>query len=177
MNFEILHHETLLEGRAFNVQRVTARLPDDSVRHYDLVDHRSAVVLVPIDEQGRIWFVRQYRIGAAQILLELPAGVLEDGEDPQAGAHREIREEIGLAAGRLEKLGGMFPTPGYCNEYLHVYLASELYPAPLKADADEFLAAEAIPAERVYQMIYNGEICDGKTIAALLMVQPFLKRS
>lgn len=174
MKFELIDHETLYQGRAFDVQRVQARLPNGVLRHYDLVDHRAAVTLVPVDEQGRIWFVRQYRVGAQSELLELPAGVMEAGEDPETCAAREIREEIGMAARQLRSLGNFFLAPGYSNEYMHIFLATGLYPAPLPADADEFLQCEPFPARQAYDLAAAGQIQDGKSLAALLLAHPFL---
>ena len=176
MKFEILNHESMYSGRAFNVDRVEARLPDGQVRHYDLVQHRGAVTLVPVDVQGRVWFVRQYRIGADAELLELPAGVMESGEDPALSAAREIREEIGMAARSLEKIGEFFMAPGYSSEFMFVYLATDLYAAPLPADADEFLQTEAIPLVEALQMARDGRIRDGKTLAALLLAQEALQK-
>lgn len=174
MQSQIINRQTVLEAHAFNVQRVNIHLPDGRIRPYDLVVHNPAVTIVPVNEQGEIYFVRQFRVGACEMLLELPAGVLDTGEDPAIGAAREIREEIGLAAGRLEKLGDFFMAAGYCDEFMHVYLARELKPDPLSGDADEFLQVVHYPAAQVYEMVRNGQLKDAKTLAALLLARPYL---
>jgi ADP-ribose pyrophosphatase len=161
MTFEWLEQKEIYRGRAFAVANVKVRLPDGRITHYDLVEHSGAVTLVPVDDQNRIWFVRQFRMGAKGSLLELPAGTLEKNEDPAVCAAREIREETGLAARNVTKLGEFFLAPGYSSENMHVYLMTDLYEAPLDHDDDEFLQAEAIP--------------DGKTLACLLMAMPYLK--
>jgi ADP-ribose pyrophosphatase len=118
--------------------------------------------------------VRQYRHATKQELLELPAGTLEPGEEPEACARREAREEIGMAARLIQKIGEFFLAPGYSNEYMRVYLAIDLTPDPLKGDDDEFITVERIPLEQAYNLAESGEIRDGKTLAALLLAKPYL---
>ena len=175
MTFEWLDQEEIYRGRAFAVEKVKVRLPDGRITYYDLVDHSGAVTLIPVDDQNRIWFVRQYRMGAKGALLELPAGTLEKNEDPALCAAREIREETGLAARNITKLGEFFLAPGYSSEHMHVYLMTDLYTAPLEHDDDEFLQTEAIPVKTVWEMIRKNQINDGKTLACLLMAMPYLK--
>jgi ADP-ribose pyrophosphatase len=175
MIFDWLEEEEIYRGRAFAVEKVKVRLPDGRITHYDLVNHTGAVTLVPVDEQNRIWFVRQYRMGAKGELLELPAGTLEKNEDPALCAAREIREETGLAARNVTKLGEFFLAPGYSSEHMYVYLMTDLYEAPLEHDDDEFLQTEAIPVDTVWEMIQKNQINDGKTLACLLMAMPYLK--
>jgi ADP-ribose pyrophosphatase len=127
-----------------------------------------------LDNQGCVWFVRQYRHATQQELLELPAGTLEAGEEPEICARREVREEIGMAAGMIQKIGEFFLAPGYSSEYMRVYLATDLTPDPLKGDDDEFITVVRIPLEQAYKMVDSGEIRDGKTLAALLLVKPYL---
>lgn len=175
MPYETLQSETLYRGRAFNVRRDEVSLPDGKRARLDIVEHVGAVTIVPLDSQNRIWFVRQYRHPAGRMMLELPAGTLGAGEAPEACAAREIREETGLAAGVLRKIGEFFLAPGYSTEYMHIYLATQLYPSPLPGDADEFLSAEAIPAAEAYRMAENGEIHDSKTLAVLLLAKGYIK--
>ncbi len=171
MTHQILKIEEVYQARAFNVQRVHIRLPDGKERPYDLVDHPDSITIVPVDEDGSLYFVNQFRLGVGGDLLELPAGVLEPGEDPLEGAAREVREETGLAARSIEKLGDFWLAAGYCNERMTVYLASGLYPGPLEQDADEFLQLVKIPAAEAYAMARRGEIHDSKTLASLLLAQ------
>jgi ADP-ribose pyrophosphatase len=169
MDFNLLNSEKRYQGRAFDVRRDQLRAPDGQTLSLDIVEHVGAVTLVPLDEQGRIWFVRQYRHAAGRVLLELPAGTLEAGEDPQVCAHREIREEIGQAAGKVEKLGEFFLAPGYSTEYMHVFMATQLKPDPLPGDEDEFLSVSVIPLAQVMDLVRSGELSDAKSLAALLL--------
>ncbi|OGO63274.1 MAG: hypothetical protein A2Z45_03220 [Chloroflexi bacterium RBG_19FT_COMBO_55_16] len=174
MAFETISSETSYQGKVFDVRRDQIRLPNGKSVSLDIVEHPGAVTLVPIDEQGQVWFVRQYRYAAQVELLELPAGSLDKGESPQACALREVREEIGMAAGQLQKVGEFFLAPGYSTEYMYVYLATNLRPDPLEADADEFLTVESVPADQAYKMAESGQIQDGKTLAALYLARPRL---
>jgi len=174
MSYEIRERETTYRARAFDVQKVKIQLPNQRTASYDLVDHNDSISVVPVDAEGNILFVHQYRVGAEKELLELPAGVLEDDEDPQAGAARETREEIGMSAGKMLLLGGYYLAPGYCNEHMSAFLATELKEDPLPADDDEFLRVEAIPIAKAYQLAFGGEISDSKSLAALLLAYPYL---
>jgi ADP-ribose pyrophosphatase len=174
MNFTPQKREKVYSGRAFDVEILTMQLPDGKVRNYDLVQHRGAVTIVPVDPAGNILFVRQYRIGAGMELLELPAGVLNQAEPPAEAAAREVREETGMAAGKMELLGDFYMVPGYSTEHMFVYLATELHPDPLDQDDDEFLELIAIPTAEALRMAGSGEIHDGKSLAALMMVQSYL---
>jgi len=171
MNFKPIRRETIYKGRVFHVEKVQMQLPTGEIRTYDLVNHPSAVVIVPQDADGNILFVRQYRVGAGGELLELPAGLLKDGEDPTEAATREMQEETGMGAGNMMRLGNFYSSPGYSSEYMHIYLATSLYPAPLEQDDDEFIQLEAIPAAKALQMARGGEIHDAKTLAALLLAE------
>ena len=176
MPYELLKTEIVYPGRAFTIRRDTLRLPDGHETRLDIVEHVGSVVIIPLDEQGNLLFVRQYRHATGQDLLELPAGTLNKGEAPEACAHREIREETGMAAGHMQDLGGFYLAPGYSTEYMHVYLATDLHPDPLEADADEFLSVEKIPLTRALAIARGGEIPDAKSLAALLMVQAALEK-
>lgn len=174
MDYRIINSETVHQGRAFNVERVQTRLPDGRLTFYDLVKHEDSVSIVPVDKEGNIWFVNQFRIGTGKTLLELPAGVFEPGETPLKCARREIREEIGMAAGQLKLLGEMYLAPGYSSENMYIFLATNLRPDPLKADVDEFIQTQTIPVSQVFQMVKNKDIHDSKTLASLLLAKSYL---
>jgi ADP-ribose pyrophosphatase len=176
MPFELLKTEVVYNGRAFTVRRDRLRLPDGHETRFDIVEHVGSVIIIPLDGRGNLLFVRQYRHAAGLDLLELPAGTLDEGEAPEACAHREIREETGMAAGTMRSLGGFYLAPGYSTEYMHVYLATDLHPDPLEADADEFLTLEAIPLARALEIARAGEIPDAKSLAALLLAQSALEK-
>jgi ADP-ribose pyrophosphatase len=169
MKFETIHSQKIYQGRAFNVRRDEVRLPDGNSTQLDIVEHSGAITILPLDADGNIWFVRQYRHAAGDTLLELPAGTLEPGEPPENAARREIREEIGMAADTLTLLGEFFLAPGYSTEYMYVYLATGLYPSPLKQDADEFLSIEKIPASHVPQLVAEGSLRDAKSLVSLYL--------
>lgn len=171
MTHRILSRKTVYTGHVFEVEKVHVALPNGRLRDYDLVVHGQAITIVPLAPNGDVLFVNQYRLGAEGDLLELPAGMLEAGEDPLEGALREIREETGMAAGRMELLGSFFMGAGYCTEKLHAYFATDLAPSPLPQDADEFIDLVRIPAAEALEMARSGRLQDGKTIAALLMAE------
>jgi ADP-ribose pyrophosphatase len=175
MPFELLRSETLLKGRAFLIRRDYLKTPDGHETKLDIIEHGGSVVIVPVDKDGNLIFVRQYRHAAGTDLLELPAGTLEKDEDPAVCAAREIREETGFAADKIEKIGDFYLAPGYSTEFMHVYLAQGLRHDPLEADTDEFLSVETIPFAEAIQMAEKGEIPDAKSLAALLLAKPHLK--
>ncbi len=176
MAFDLVSSEDIYRGRAFNVRRDQVRLPDGRLYHLDIIDHRPAVTMLPVDEQGQIWFIRQYRHAAGKTLLELPAGVMEAEESPEASAQREIREEIGMSAGKLRRIGGFFLAPGYSTEYMHVFLASDLHASPLKQDEDEFLSVEKVSANQVKALIEGGVIQDAKSLLALFLARAYINQ-
>lgn len=176
MAFEKLDSELIFKGRVFNITRLHVRLPDKKESYYEMVSHPGAVSIVPVDEQGRILLVRQFRPAAWQDVLELPAGTLEKDEDPLDCAGRELREETGWAARKIEKLGAFYLAPGYSSECLHMFLARDLYHSPLQADQDEFINVEAVPIAQAYEMAHSGVFKDGKTLAGLLLAEPYLKQ-
>lgn len=158
----------------FTVKRVTLSFPDGVARDYDLVDIQNAVTILPLDDDGNVYFVRQYRIGARKELLELPAGKIEVEEDPLLTAQRELREEIGMAARTWVSLGNFYMTPGYASEYMHCYLAQGLYRDPLNPDSDEFLNILRIPISQALEMIDTQSIEDSKTLAVFMLARRFL---
>lgn len=170
MTYPVLHSETLYTGKIFTVLQEEVQAPDGHVMHLDIVKHGGAVAFVPVDSQGRVLLVRQYRHPAGQELLEIPAGTLEPGEDPDACVVRECREETGMKPAVVQHLGGAFLAPGYSSEYLHFYRASELTPAPLDPDEDEDLSVVAMTLEDMRAAVRSGDIVDGKTIAVLALL-------
>lgn len=177
MGYETKHSETVYLGKAFDVRRDQILLPDGKETTFDVVVHPGAVTLIPIDSAGRILFVRQYRYAIGEELLELPAGTLDEGEEPEACAHREIREETGMSAGKLEKIGEFFLVPGYSTEYMYIYLASDLKPDPLPGDEDEFITVEAIAIQKIPELISQGILRDAKSLSALFLAEPYLSRN
>jgi ADP-ribose pyrophosphatase len=174
MSYSILHEETVYQGKVFDLARIRFKLPNGKEPVFEIVKHHGAVTVLPIDDQGNVWFIRQFRLGAGQELLELPAGLLEEGESAEHSAAREVQEEIGMAAGRLQRLGEFYMVPGYSTEKLEIYLATDLYPSVLPTDEFELLEKVVVPVAEALRMARAGEIKDGKTLATLFLAQPFL---
>lgn len=174
MGFTLLDSKKIFKGKVFNVRQDQVRMPNGKSARVDVVEHAASVTLLPVDDQGKVWFIRQYRHPAGQELLELPAGVLDEDEDPADGAGRELREEIGMAALSLVEIGKFFLVPGYSTEFMHVFLATGLYEAPLDQDEDEFLSVEKLGVREAYDMAEAGELRDGKSIAALMLARAHL---
>lgn len=175
MSFDLINSEIIYPGKAFTIRRDKVRLPDGRETRLDVVEHHGSVVLVPIDDQGNLLFVRQYRHAAGKDMLELPAGTLDEGEQPQACAARELREETGQAARNLQSLGGFYLAPGYSTEYMFVFLATGLYPSPLQADEDEFLQVQPVPLDQALDQAHTGVVPDAKSLAALFLARNALK--
>ena len=176
MPFELIRSEILLQGRAFKVRRDTLKTPDGRETKLEIIEHGGSVVLIPVDHEGNLLFVRQYRHAAGEDLLELPAGTRNDEEPFEECAAREIREETGLEAGKLQKIGGFYLVPGYSTEFMAVFLATELKENPLQADEDEFLQVEKVPLKQAVEMAEHGEIQDAKSLAALLLARSHLEK-
>lgn len=174
MPIEIITREIMYKGHAFNVRRDKVRFQNQNIGQLDIIEHPGAVTIVPVDADGRVIFVCQYRHAAGEELLELPAGTLDADEPPENCAAREIREETGFAAGNLVKLGEFYLAPGYSTEYMTVYLATDLHPSPLPRDKDEFITIERVPVEQAYQLAFNGRLQDGKSLAALLLARDYI---
>lgn len=168
--------KTLFQTKLFDVEAIQLELPDRKHLTYNLVRHADSVTILPVDEKGCIHWVRQYRVGAEMELLELPAGVIDTGENPLECAQREIQEEIGMKATELRALGSYYLAPGYCSEVNYCFLARQLNPSQLIQDEDEFIDIQIIAVEVSYQMARQGKIKDAKSLAALLLAEPFLSR-
>lgn len=142
----------------------------------EIIHHPGAVVLVPIDSEGKILLIQQWRRAVKEILLELPAGTLEEHEEPKGCALRELQEETGFTAEKLTKIGGFYTVPGFCNEYLHLFLAERLRPSPLPPDDDEAIRLISMTVKEALLAIEQNQIRDAKTIAGILWYNLLRKR-
>lgn len=175
MDFKVIASQNIYQGKAVNLWVERVKYPDGREISLEVIHHPGAVTILPVDEDGQVWFVCQYRHPVGGMFLELPAGTMEKGEAPEETAAREIREEIGMAAGKITKLGSFYMAPGYSDEYMHVYLATQLTPAPLAQDEGEFIQVEKYSLEAVYAMLEDGTIQDGKTFAAFTLAKNHLE--
>lgn len=167
-----LHEETigterLYDGHIVNLRRDTVRLGDGHEAMREVVEHGQAVVVLAIDDDGLITFVRQWRVPVAGALLELPAGGVDPGESPEAAAERELQEEVGLKPGSLERVAGFWVAPGWATEYLHAYIARDCVPSSLPADADERLEVQRHTLGEAMDLVKQGVIEDAKSIILL----------
>ena len=168
---KILSSQKVFEGRVFNVTVDTVSEGELTYQR-EVVHHNGSAVIVPIFDDGTVALVRQYRHPAVKYLLEVPAGTLAKGERPEIGAARELKEELGLDAARLEKLSEFFVSPGFCEEKMWVYLATELSEGEQTLDDDEILDIVRLPIAEALEMITSGEIEDAKTIIGLMLAAP-----
>lgn len=147
------------------------KLPDGREASREVVEHSGAVGVVPLTGEGQVYLVRQYRYPIGKVTLEIPAGKLEEGEDPLDCARRELKEEVGIEASRWEPLLTFYTTPGFSNEVMHLFLATELSKKEAQPDQDEFLQIVSLPLEEALEKARTGEIMDAKTILSLLLVR------
>ena len=157
------------DGKIIGVRVDTVELSNGIQSEREIVEHGESVVMVPVDSEGMVLLVRQYRKSPEKYLLETPAGGLEEGESPKEGAIRELQEEIGFIAGNLQRLPGFWIAPGFCTEYMHAYIATDLRAKALPPDEDENIEVVRVHLDSISELIRSGEIEDAKSIAALLM--------
>lgn len=161
--------ETIYDGKLFQVVKEQVLLANGNERVRELVIHPGAVALVVVDQDGKLILVRQYRRAADRVLLEIPAGTRERGEDAETCARRELTEETGYESGSVKHLGGFYSAPGFCTEYLECYLMTDLVEKTGTADEDENIELERLTADEALEAIRRGEICDAKSISGILM--------
>ena len=165
---ETLGSTEVFRGRIFRVTVDQVSLEDGSVSQREIVHHHGGAAILPLDEDGNVTMVRQFRYAFSRELMEIPAGKLEAGEDPRAAAIRELEEECGLLAGQVTDLGCIYPTVGYDDEIIYLYLARDLRKTAARPDQGEFLTLETHPLEELTALALSGGLRDGKTVAAVL---------
>ena len=167
----VIGSRDIYAGKLIHLRLDTVQLPNGHESKREIVSHRGAVCVVPVRADGVVLMVRQFRLAAGKVLLEIPAGTMEAGEDPDACAARELEEETGFKPGALHKLFRAYLSPGYSTESVHAYLATNLTAGTIHLDAGENVSLVEIPLDEIEKHILSGEIEDAKTIAALLMAQ------
>jgi ADP-ribose pyrophosphatase len=167
MKPEILATRSIYDGKIFDV--VESEIRHDDVQYKrEIVIHKGSAVIIPVFADGKVALVRQYRYAAEKFLLEVPAGTLNKDEDPQLGAERELEEEIGVRAGKVEKLTEFYVSPGFLTEKMHLFLATDLTPTKQNLEVDEILTVERLSFSDAFALIRRGEIEDAKTIIGLM---------
>jgi ADP-ribose pyrophosphatase len=171
---EVVSSEQAFDGRVVKVFLDDVRLPDGRHARWERVAHPGAVGIVPLMEDNTVLLVRQYRHAVRGVLLEIPAGKLDTGELPADTARRELAEEVGMKAGEMLQLAEFYNSPGYSDEYFHLYLARELEEEKGEPEPDEFLEIERLPLADALGMIPTGAIRDAKSIIGLSLAMMFL---
>ena len=156
------------EGRIIRLRVDKAQLPNGKIATREVVEHNGGVCIAALTEQQELLFVRQFRYPYQEVVLELPAGKIDKGEEPLACGKRELTEETGASAQQYRSLGRLYPSPGYCGEVIHLFLATGLSFGRMNLDEDEFLEVERIPLEKAVQMVLDNEVPDAKTQVAVL---------
>lgn len=176
MAYERLSREVNYEGKIVEMCTDRIALPNGKVVEWDMVHHKGAAAILPVDADGNLVMVRQFRNGPQQEILEIPAGGLNPGEDCRTCAIRELEEEIGFSAGEVHHLIDLYTTVAFCDEKIGIYYTEELFPSRQHLDEDEFVVIEHHPLEEVVDMILNGTIQDSKTMAAVLAYKELKSR-
>ena len=156
------------QGRIISCYEETLTFPEEK-KAFDVVKHPGAVAILAIDEKENLVLIKQWRRTVEEILIEIPAGTLEKGEDPYHCAQRELREETGFRANSLTLLGGFYTAPGFCNEYIHLFLAKDLIHDPLQAEDSDDIDLYLIPLQTAFSLSQQGKIKDCKTLSALFL--------
>jgi ADP-ribose pyrophosphatase len=171
----VLKSRRVFEGKIARLRVDTVQLAGGRTAEREIVEHEPVVAIVPIDADGNVVLVRQYRLATGVVLLEVPAGGVDPGETPEDAAQRELAEEIGMRAEHLERLAEFYVSPGFLTEYVHAFLATDLRDSPAEADEDEDIAVVRMPLADAIAMVERGEFHDAKSIACLLLADCRLK--
>ena len=175
MGERTLSSQLIYDGRAVKLRVDTVRMTSGRETTREIVEHSDCVAIIAIDDSNNILLVNQFRKSVEKELLEIPAGGIEPGEDPVTTVRRELQEETGYLPRKIERLGGFYSTPGYCTEYLYLYLATDLITSQLYAEDTESIRLVRVPISQIPSLITSGSICDAKSIAGLLTFLEYRK--
>lgn len=165
---QVVRSQRLYDGRAIRLRVDTILKSGGKETTREVVEHSDCVAILAIDAEDNMLLVRQHRHAVGSDLLEIPAGGVDPGETPDQAVRRELQEETGYLPNRIVRLGGFYSSPGYCTEYLHLYLATDLVPSPLVAEDTEEIELVRVPSKEVRGLVASGRICDAKSIAGIL---------
>ncbi|MBE7022782.1 MAG: NUDIX hydrolase [Ruminococcaceae bacterium] len=171
-----IKQEQIFEGKIITLRRDTVKLPNGNEATREVVEHPGGVAVVALDEHNEVYMVRQFRYPFGEVISEIPAGKLDAGEDPFDCCVRELAEETGLSAGHYDYLGKFMLSPGFCREWIHIYLARDLTTGDAHLDADEFLEVEKRPLVDLVEQVMNNELTDAKTVMGILKTNELLRR-
>jgi len=171
-----LSSKLIYQGRAIRFRVDTVRMRDGRETTREIVEHSEVIVVVAIDEKDNLLLVKQYRSPISKELLEIPAGGIDNGEKSEEAVRREMQEETGFLPRKLVKLGGFYSAPGFCTEYLHVFLATDLVPGRLHAEDTDEIILERVPVKDIPGMLASGKFEDAKSIAGLYMYLEYKKK-
>jgi ADP-ribose pyrophosphatase len=172
---KVISSKMVYKGQILNLRVDTVKTADERRSTREIIEHAPCIAVVPVDADGNILLVRQFRLAAGKELLEIPAGGIDQGESPEEAVIREMREETGLKPGKVERLTGFYLSPGFSSEYLHLFLVSEFESDPLSAEDTADIELVKMPVSQIKELIKSGEIEDGKSVAGLLMYLEFRK--
>lgn len=173
---QTLASKQIYRGRAVNLRVETVKKTRGRKTTREIVEHKDCVAVVVLDKAENVLLVRQFRKPVEKVLLEIPAGGIDPGENAEESVRRELQEEIGYLPRKVERLGGFYSAPGYCTEYLHLYLATDLVSSQQRAEDTEDIEVVRVPLSQIPGLIASGEICDAKSIAGLLQLINFRKK-
>jgi len=170
-----LKSERIYEGKIINLRVDTVELPDKKYSKREIVEHPGAVSILALTENKKIIFVKQFRKPVEEFMLEIPAGKIENNEEPENCAFRELREETGYIANKMNKVMKFYTTPGFSNELMYLYFAEELQKGIAASDEDEYIDTICLSVDEAMERIENGEIKDSKTIIAIMVYKNLIK--
>lgn len=167
--------KVIYDGRAVKLRVDTVQMPDGRKTTREIVEHSECIAVVAVDEKDNVLLVKQYRTPVEKELLEIPAGGIDAGEKPEEAVRREMQEETGFLPRKLVRLGGFYSAPGFCTEYLHLYLATDLIQSQLFAEDTESIKLVRVPVKEIPALLTSGKIEDAKSIAGLYMYLEYKK--
>jgi ADP-ribose pyrophosphatase len=165
----VIESKRIFEGRICALRVDTVRLEDGRTATREIIEHDPVVAMVPVEADGTVVLIRQFRLATGGVMLEIPAGIVDPGEDAVTAAQRELREETGLRATKLTQMAEFFASPGFLTELMTIFLAEGLEPAPLDADEDEDIVIRRVSLDEAVRLVEDGQIKDAKSVAGILL--------
>lgn len=162
--------DRIYEGKIVNLRIDTVELPNMNYAHREIIEHKNSVCIIPFKDENTVYMVKTYRKAVDKVLLEFPAGLIEDDEEPREAALRELQEEIGFASSNFEFLTEIYPSPGYTDEKIKIFIAKDLYKLKLEGDADEFLDIVQVSLDKLEDLVASLDLQDAKSMLGALHI-------